>query len=1027
MEEYKEKPIEELIGDFYEGHATKNDEKRETALKKIQNLIFTASIDSKPFMDYFNEIFSGRTAYNTLLSINDYPKESIIRELLQNTFGCHYATKDIKVLVDFNNEEKKISISYNEVGFTMEQILYYLSFGRNDGDATREGRFGVGAKSVFLNVESLYLHSNNFSFKIRNDNGNLKIVHLDLFGSQFKGTEITIKVNDDEFEKIRENFLTLTEKRGDYINLMELCFAFNRKKILDIDVSDKEEPERSFNIAVKDGGQLVTLYKIIQYQKSPDAAPVIRFMQNNKSVIDFLCYENDMFVYLVPFAVATAKRMGIVKLLLQKYNFFSTYELTGLIKESNEGFVNEKLSAFFISVPNTYITSHRTGIRYEDEAAVTEKIQTDLLKMIEEYSQYFVLDLQEAPDVPERYYMHPKSYAFEFFKNFMQTSKFGQKLETKFQDGISLVFPGDETPIPYTEIKKNGFLNVTENVSKADHESGTAYNAYIVGELDKMHQRLADVPEKAIYVAYHWENEDGTEKGREYQYEFSHGGNTFIVESKSTPNRSDNKLYYHFRTVMARMMGDFVNKDNAVPDENALEGLLSSLDEIYSEDYKILMKYYQFYVTHGEEQLHFDVSKMQVGNLKNAMDTIQKRQHRFDTHQNYNEVVSMLVNSFTQGKDTMSFLREIKEQGGKITLQLDINKKYRFSAYGKQFMIPSSISNADMLEIIGEVNTLIKCGMLDGRVFDFPFAKSRYSFDDVLLTKILADDKISDTAVLDTAAKIYTSDLKIDRIALLGEDDKIIKIVEMNADITAEMRAKTAKYVVLRDDYSKPDFADIVELIITGADGGRLSKQYSSTEEPNQILPDQIPYYLKPLPVISRYEFKYLGEQCYELEKHKEHKTYKNYFAKDVNDKLFGYGGVCSVCGYESKVINSFTLKDFEVELLTHDCEKTFRFSLYLCANDAAAAAGWKIIDVKIGGMSPFRWLEEIRTAKEIPPEFLFCKIRYRPQMSFELPGAGASKSHDAIFAIAQEEISLTLTPMMAAKWYEENKSSLDN
>ena len=33
-------------------------------------------------------------------------------------------------------------------------------------------------------------------------------------------------------------------------------------------------------------------------------------------------------------------------------------------------------------------------------------------------------------------------------------------------------------------------------------------------------------------------------------------------------------------------------------------------------------------------------------------------------------------------------LKEIKEQGGKITLQLDINKRYRFCAYNKQFMIP---------------------------------------------------------------------------------------------------------------------------------------------------------------------------------------------------------------------------------------------------------------------------------------------------------------------------------------------------
>ena len=186
------KALKQHIGDFYEGHAAKDIEKRDAALKKVQTALFTGSSDSEPFKDYFNEAFSGRTAFNTLLSINDYPKESILRELLQNTFGCSYETKDIKVLLNFHTSTHQVSLSYNEVGFTMEQILYYLSFGRSEIDKsqTREGRFGVGAKSVFLNVEWLSLKSNNFSFKIKNDNGNLKILELDLFGSQFVGTEI---------------------------------------------------------------------------------------------------------------------------------------------------------------------------------------------------------------------------------------------------------------------------------------------------------------------------------------------------------------------------------------------------------------------------------------------------------------------------------------------------------------------------------------------------------------------------------------------------------------------------------------------------------------------------------------------------------------------------------------------------------------------------------------------------------------------------------------------------------------------
>ena len=60
---YKEKPIEELIGDFYQAHANGNEEVRKDSLAKIQNLIFTGSIDSTPFLEYYNEAFSGRTSF----------------------------------------------------------------------------------------------------------------------------------------------------------------------------------------------------------------------------------------------------------------------------------------------------------------------------------------------------------------------------------------------------------------------------------------------------------------------------------------------------------------------------------------------------------------------------------------------------------------------------------------------------------------------------------------------------------------------------------------------------------------------------------------------------------------------------------------------------------------------------------------------------------------------------------------------------------------------------------------------------
>ena len=124
--------------------------------------------------------------------------------------------------------------------------------------------------------------------------------------------------------------------------------------------------------------------------------------------------------------------------------------------------------------------------------------------------------------------------------------------------------------------------------------------------------------------------------------------------------------------------GKYVIND-AVADEDALIGALGLFDTMYGQDYKIGMRYYQFNVHYRDITHNFDVARMTVHNLKRAYDCIVAHKNSFENHQIYNEVINMLINTFTQGKDTMTFLREMKSQGSDITLQLDINKIGRAS------------------------------------------------------------------------------------------------------------------------------------------------------------------------------------------------------------------------------------------------------------------------------------------------------------------------------------------------------------
>ena len=1011
-----QKPIAELIGDFYQAHANGDEALRSSSLEKIQNLIFTGEIDSTPFIEYYNDVFSGRTSFNTMMNIADYPKESIMRELLQNALGCQYQGDDIKIVVDFAGDDQ-IHMFYNEVGFSMEDILYYLSFGRNSGDQYREGRFGVGAKSVFLNVEWLSLRSNNFSFKIENNDQHLKITELNLLGKLFNGTAVKIKVSHEEYERIRDNFLTITEKKGDYINLVELCFGYNRKKVLNSKESSTESDTRSVNLAVMEGGNPSTVYRIMRHQKSHEDAPVIRFTQNGKSIVDFLFYENEGFVYLVPYAVANTKRESIVRILLERYNYFSTFELTGLLRADSEAFVEEKLSAFFVSVPNSCITYCRTGIRADCEEMICSSLQRDLVTMLNLYSRYFVLDLRKLPDC-DSYIFYPKSYAFEFFKSYMQTSRYASDIKKEFLDNISVQFP-DEQPVPYSVLKETAYKSIKNGVTKQEHEDGTAQREYIDGKLEKMTSELADVENKSLYASYCWETGDGSEKGREYRYEFCRGGNIYNIDSKLTGGKTDYDFYVNFSSVVGQGLKRIL-QDDCVKDEVGLEEIFTLFDRECAENYTLSMKYYRIHFENGEETYSFEVSKIDVGNLKNAMDTVERRRNRFISSQNYTEVVNMLINSFTQGKSVMEFMRIIKEQGGVVTLELDFNKKYRFAAYGKQFMIPGSITNSDLIEIIGDFRQLAACKILVGRVFDFERSPSRYSFDRKTVAKLLQD-----VAEPDSINKLIdmtcVSGMKADLVTLVDGQDKIVAIKEIGEPFTEAERESTEKYIVMRNDYSKPEFADVLEYIITGATDGILNRFFSRTKEPNLIIPDQLPFCLRPLPSMTKADFTAACDYYRSIKANNPDKDLRNFFAKDMNADLIGYGGSCEACGTESEAINCFCVKDFSTELMTEQGERNFDFALYMCRNCASVSNGWLICDVSVGGMKPFDWINELEAAELVPPEFLFCRIKYRPQLTYEISSVEANRSEKVIDA-PERVLDVKLTPLMAAKWFVDNK-----
>lgn len=1010
--------VEKLLGDFFERNTAGDKEGMKAVVNDIQQKLDNGEIDSSPFKDYFNNMYAGRGAVNMTGIAKDYPRESIIRELLQNVFGCDYNSPDIKVMVEFL-DEGQVKLTYNETGFRLEQVFYYLSVGRNDGDKKREGRFGLGAKSVFANVDWFKMRSNNYYLRVVNDDGTLKVRELALTNEPFKHTEIVFALPEDEQAALHENLTTLTSKKGVYINMVDLCFAFVRKKHLTA-VDEEECVERTINLAVLNYGNPESVYKINYYRKDENDIQKVRFSENGKSVADFIAAERDGFTYLIPYAISGAKREA-AKVLMSKYNYFSTFELTGFIRANSKDFVDEQLSAFFVSVPNKYITNNRSGIKFDSLEECSAKIEQGILSVADDYKKLFVLEMAQRQDNPELYMMRPRAYVFEFFYNYVNTSKIAKGLKEKFGSSVSVMFPNSEEPVLFRELRNNGFFSERE-VTKEEHEDGSGMKA-LYEDIQQMDNWYGKDDNRVFVAKYDWNVAGTDEKGREFLYSFFLDGNRYNMESNNGKVK-DYELGTFFKSIISLKLNDCI-VNGSVSDENALAEAFSVIDEMFGESYRISMKYFQFVVSSGTASIQFEISKINIGNLKKAYDVLQAHEMRFENHQIFNQVVTLMVNSFTNGKDTIQFLKEIKEQGGEVTLALDINKRYRFSVYGKQFMIPPNISNAELLEIVGDVQSLIESGMFNNRVFDFPYSEGRFSFDTSDIVSALPDAGGA-SMVEQTLGKLYVCDLGLDKIALLSPENKLVKIVDLSAPISEEDMKRSPKLVILRDRMTKPQYAGFVEFVLTGENKNILRGLYSSTEEPNVMLIDQLPYYYKPVPAISRKEFGYLRSEARRISVYESSapKAYRNYFARDINAKLFGYGGVCPCCGYERTSLNSFIVKKFSIGLMNGAREQKFQFSLYLCHNDADAATGWLIDDISIGGMTPFQWLDEIAQIDTIPPEFLYCRIKFRRQVSYNIsePVEGSNPIIDDVFEGPSEILDIILSPLMAAEWYENNQ-----
>lgn len=132
----------------------------------------------------------GNTPYKRYINlINDsgIDSERYIHELLQNADDCYYA-EDVEptFTLEITNGLKRIITTYNELGFTHENIRAITSIGEStkkqllSPDGKIEiGEKGIGFKSVFAVASKVYIHSKNFRFALSDQEPTIPILPPD--------------------------------------------------------------------------------------------------------------------------------------------------------------------------------------------------------------------------------------------------------------------------------------------------------------------------------------------------------------------------------------------------------------------------------------------------------------------------------------------------------------------------------------------------------------------------------------------------------------------------------------------------------------------------------------------------------------------------------------------------------------------------------------------------------------------------------------------------------------------------------
>ncbi|MBA9087278.1 hypothetical protein FHR92_003762 [Fontibacillus solani] len=1042
-----------LLMDLYEMNTSEYNEIKSLELSEklsryTQSLLLNGETFSKEFLDVYSVIDSTKQAVR-----GEYSPRSIIKELLQNAFDCKYENETIEIEIAFSKESKYnvISLSYNELGFDNFSLLKYLYLGKSQKERElHEGRFGIGAKfGVFYHTDEIVLQSTNGKYKyeisIERKTNNSNKTYLEIDPKRFNvestnenenSTKIQLKLLDSNlFNAISTDFEKLLIKKGDYVNIIEFFFALRK-------AAKRGIKKISLTVLLDTG---IKQNYLFSYSKDSCSLQI-----DGEEYLVFSSFdsEDSGISYLVP--------QKIPKDSLKKYlenetfRYFSTYELT-------EG---KSHSAFFISVPNEYVSVDRKGLR--DPSRIETFIVQDLSKMIQNdciFNKNTLYHILETPSYSYTYliqFMFNFMYKFNAEKNEQIIKELLSKSEIKVGNQSFPVVKTQTRMIrTFKSFDEKSFFDRNWETLNWDH----AFLVYRPGLSDYAYLGHRQVIYE--YTIYFYER--GIKEPKAYKY-------NFIIEYNS--NKANNHEDYYIRQQTFRdkitafyylfehyaqpvselseykkwekleSLGEY-NKKDSINTKQELNILLQIIKELSME-----LKYEEpnkFIVDSKEWSLHEFNFPKGISDLYEVIDLIRRWSEphylisQFFIKQYFNSILPFdrrvnelfqHANSFEvlQGYHLSLKIKELKELNSsyytlprKYELSQDWNHVVDLSLlYGrentKDVLTSLSKLRPELLKEL-DINSLCsKLGIRLGSLDTFEL----FAPED--LAKILP---IEPEILHDKVSNIYFVDVKKESSCIVGlTNNNITHLVTLNS-IEVIIDTTITELYVLCSKRDKKSICSILEYWVTGKNAGKLT--LLSEQKARVSLLDQYPYHYKPFPRIKQDEWSFLCEQASNFvsmsEDELNHRILR--FIKDFNTTLFGYGYKCSFsaeCGYEGLNALPFRIKLVEYNGL--------RLPIFVCCNDYYDIDGWNAKQIEFNGIEFNEVMKRIQKTAIIDPDWYTVQINYNYKVKYESIEIDIEDNEiiDDISnseSVSQENRHLRLTPFLLAVWYNRYLATL--